>query len=189
MNAGLVCLFAAVAIAVLTDLRARKIPNRVVVAGLVAAVAYHLIAMPGEGVLAVSAGSIGLPATLGGLATGFALLIPLYVMRAMGAGDVKLMMMVGAYLGPFQTAGVVVLTFAAGGVLAVGMAVWQRSLARLASNLRFMLTASAARAAGGDAPRFEPLEQTAGRMPYALAIATGTLLQLALVRNGGWMLS
>ena len=39
------------------------------------------------------------------------------------------------------------------------------------------------------APYPGPLAQTAGRMPYAVAIAAGTLLQLALVRSGGWALS
>lgn len=107
----------------------------------------------------------------------------------MGAGDVKLMMMVGAFLGPLQTLGVVVLTFAAGGVLAIGMALYQRSFRQLVFNLRFMLTTSAISAAGGASPKFEPLQQTAGRMPYAVAIAAGTLLQLYLVRNGGWALS
>jgi len=116
-------------------------------------------------------------------------MLPLYALRAMGAGDVKLMMMVGAFLGPMQTLGVVVLTFVSGGVLAIVMALWQRSFRQLATNLRFMLTTSAVRAAGGQAPRFEPLAQTAGRMPYAVAIAAGTVLQLILVRSGGWALS
>lgn len=107
----------------------------------------------------------------------------------MGAADVKLMMVVGAFLGPLQTLGVVVLTFAAGGVLALAMALWQRSLGRMLTNLRFMLTTSMVRAAGGDSPCLEPLQHTAGRMPYAVAIAAGTVLQLVLVRSGGWALS
>ena len=139
--------------------------------------------------LTEAAGSIGFPAAVIGTAVGFAALFPLYALRAMGAGDVKLMMVVGAFLGPLQTLGVVVLTFAAGGVLALVMALWQRSLGRMLTNLRFMLTTSMVRAAGGDSPRLEPLQHTAGRMPYAVAIAAGTVLQLVLVRSGGWALS
>lgn len=186
---GLAILIGALAIAVFTDLRTRKVPNLLVLAGILCAATFHAFAVAGNGILESSGGSMGLLPALGGIAVGFAALFPLYALRAMGAGDVKLMMMVGAFLGPLQTVGVVVLTFAAGGVLALFMALWQRSFAQLALNLRFILTTSAVRAAAGESPRFEPLQQTAGRMPYAVAIAAGTLLQLILVRSGGWALS
>lgn len=189
MTIPLAILFALLAVAAFTDLRNRRISNRLVLAGLLAATAFHAMSVSGGGVLGGASGTIGLLPEFGGIAVGFATLLPLYALRAMGAGDVKLMMMVGAFLGPLQTLGVVVLTFAAGGVLAIVMALWQRSFRQLALNLRFMLTTSAVRAAGGESPRFEPLQQTAGRMPYAVAIAAGTLLQLVLVRSGGWALS
>ncbi|MCK0506465.1 A24 family peptidase [Aromatoleum anaerobium] len=187
MTAILLC--ALLAIAVVTDIRRRRIPNALVLIGLVLGSLLQLLPPSGLGPLHPEGGVIGLLSALPGVAVGFAALFPLYLLRAMGAGDVKLMMMVGAFLGPLQTFGVVVLTFLAGGVLALGMALWQRSFRQLAANLRFMLTTSAVRAAGGESPRFEPLAQTAGRMPYAVAIAAGTLLQLILVRSGGWALS
>lgn len=189
MNIGLASLLTALAVAVSTDLLSRRIANRLIIAGIATALIFHLTAAPAAGVLAATGGSIGAGASVSGLAVGFVALFPLYALRAMGAGDVKLMMMVGAFLGPLQTLGVVVLTFAAGGVLAIAMALWQRSFRQLILNLRFMLTTSAISAAGGTSPKFEPLQQTAGRMPYAVAIAAGTLLQLYLVRNGGWALS
>jgi prepilin peptidase CpaA len=189
MNLALTSLLVALAIAVVSDINARKVPNLVILAGIFAAIGIHAIDAPEVGIFGNSKGAIGLLSTFAGIAIGFAALFPLYALRAMGAGDVKLMMMVGAFLGPLQTVGVVVLTFAAGGVLALGMALWQRSFTQLAMNLRFMLTTSAIRAAGRESPRFEPLAQTAGRMPYAVAIAAGTLLQLILVRSGGWALS
>lgn len=189
MSFGLASLLGALAVAVITDLRTGKIHNILIATGLVAALAFHGIAAHGTGILEASGGALGLIPALGGIAVGLAALFPLYILRAMGAGDVKLMMMVGAFLGPLETFGVVVLTFAAGGVLALVMALWQRSFGQLALNLRFMLTTSVVRAAGGESARFEPLQQTAGRMPYAVAIAAGTLLQLLLVRSGGWALS
>lgn len=189
MNTGLVFLLGALTLAVISDLRAGKIANLLILTGLAAALVFQAVFPPGSGILLPNGGAIGLLSALAGIAVGFAALFPIYALRAMGAGDVKLMMMVGAFLGPLQTLGVVVLTFAAGGVLALGMALWQRSFAQLTLNLRFMLTTSAVRAAGGESPRFEPLQQTAGRMPYAVAIAAGTLLQLFLVRSGGWVLS
>lgn len=189
MNFGLASLLGALAMAALSDLHARKVPNLLVLGGILAASGIHAVTAPGAGILEASGGAIGLLSSMGGVAVGFAALFPLYALRAMGAGDVKLMMMVGAFLGPLQTFGVVVLTFAAGGVLAIAMALWQRSFRQLVFNLRVMLTTSAISAAGGTSPKFEPLQQTAGRMPYAVAIAAGTLLQLFLVRSGGWALS
>lgn len=190
MNIGLAVLIGVLTLAVVSDLRHGKVPNVLVAVGTLAAGLFHIIAEPGWGILhALMPGGIGPVSLLEGIIVGFVCLFPLYALRAMGAGDVKLMMVVGAFLGPLQTFGAVVLTFVAGGVLALAMALWQRSFKRLAANLRFMLTTSAVNAATGQSAKFEPLHQTAGRMPYAVAIAAGTLLQLYLVRNGGWALS
>lgn len=189
MNIGLASLLSVLAVSVITDLRSRRVPNLLVIGGLFIALILQSIGAPGPGILELPGSAIGVLSALTGVAVGFAALFPLYALRAMGAGDVKLMMIVGAFLGPLQTLGVVVLTFAAGGVLAISMALWQRSFRQLVLNLRFMLTTSAVSAASGTSPKFEPLQQTAGRMPYAVAIAAGTLLQLYLVRNGGWALS
>ncbi|MCC4115640.1 prepilin peptidase [Aromatoleum toluclasticum] len=181
----LLCLLA---VAVASDVHSRRIPNLLVGVGIASGLLLQGI-VPHPAIPSSFGSAQGVVFAITGIATGFAALFPLYLLRATGAGDVKLMMMVGAFLGPLQTLGVVVLTFAAGGVLAIAMALWQRSLHQLVFNLRFMLTTSAVRAAGGTAPRFEPLQQTAGRMPYAIAIAAGTLMQLTLIRSGGWALS
>ncbi len=189
MSFGLLLLLAVLGVALGTDLTAGKISNRLILSGISGALVFQAVANGGDGVLSVTAGSVGLWAAFTGMTVGFVALFPLYLLRAMGAGDVKLMMVVGAFLGPLQTFGVVVLTFVVGGVLALAMALWQRSLGQTMTNLRFMLTSSMVRAAGGESPRLEPLQHTAGRMPYAVAIAAGTVLQLVLVRSGGWALS
>jgi len=189
MNLALAILLGLLAAAVFADLRTRRIPNSLLLVGLLATTVINVMAVPGAEIFDGLDGAIGFLPSMGGIAVGFAALFPLYALRAMGAGDVKLMMTIGAFLGPMQTFGVVVLTFAAGGVLAIAMALWQRSFRQLVLNLRFMLTTSAISAAGGTSAKFEPLQHTAGRMPYAVAIAAGTLLQLVLVRSGGWALS
>ena len=189
MSFGLLLLLLVLGVALGTDLAAGRISNGLVLSGLSGALGFQVLADSGSGVLSSTAGSIGLWAAFAGMLVGFAALVPFYLLRAMGAGDVKLMMVVGAFLGPLQTLGAVVLTFVAGGMIALVIAIWQRSLGRVLINLRFMLTTSMVRAVGGDSPRLEPLQHTAGRMPYALAIAAGTLLQLVLVRSGGWALS
>jgi len=187
MNIGLAILLIALAIAVFTDLQRHKVPNWLVASGLLAGLTFQGISPESLGVLH-DGGATGLISSLGGIAVGFVALLPIYALRAMGAGDVKLMMVVGAFLGPLHTLGAVVLTFAAGGVLAIVAALAQRALGQTLTNLRFMLTQVTARGATGGGMRFEPLQHTAARMPYALAIAAGTLLQLYLVRTGGWLL-
>lgn len=183
-----VLLLCLLAVALASDIRSRRIPNPLIAAGIVLGLLFHGV-LPHPTTPSPFGDAQGLIYGLAGIATGFAALLPLYALRAMGAGDVKLLMMVGAFLGPLQTVGTAVLTLFAGGVLAIVMALWTRSLRQVAGNLRFMFTNGAIRLAGGSSPGFEPLQQTAVRMPYAVAITAGTLLQLILVHSGGWALS
>lgn len=182
-------LLAILLVAVVADLRTRRIPNKLILVGLSTALAFHLFGLSRETISTAIGPLAGVSIVLQGVGVGFIGMLPLYLLRAMGAGDVKLMMVVGAFLGPQQSVGAIVLTFAAGGVLALIMALWQRSFMRLAQNVRFILMTSAVRLAGGESPRLEPLEQTAGRLPYAVAIAAGTILQLYLIHAGGWAFS
>lgn len=71
------------------DLRTRRIPNGLVAAGL-------LLGLAGRG---WHGGEPGLLWSLCGVAAALPLL-PLWAARALGAGDVKLLMMVGALMGP-----------------------------------------------------------------------------------------
>lgn len=176
-------------IAIMTDVHHHRIPNLLVLIGLIAGTAFQCLPYQEGEFLSATGPESGLVPALAGIALGFLLPLPLYLLRAMGAGDVKLLMVVGAFLGPSQILGVLVLTFAAGGLLALLTLLYRRSFATLLTNLRFMLIAGAVRASGAEAPRIEPLQTTAGRLPYAVAIALGTVLQLLLVRSGGWALS
>lgn len=91
------------------DLAERRIPNRLLLAGLVWAV-----------LLQALRGPVYLAAPLAGLMTGFLVFLPLYMMRAMGAGDVKLMAVVGAFAGPVLTLYMALAAAMAGGLLALG---------------------------------------------------------------------
>ena len=68
-------------------------------------------------------GGHGLAWSLGGLALGLALLMPLHMIGGMGAGDVKLLAGVGAWMGPSIVLGSFVVTAVVGGVMAVAMVV------------------------------------------------------------------
>lgn len=169
------------------DLKTRRIPNWLVVAGIVIALAWQAGLPRGAGLFAAPAGSIGLLASVAGCAAGLALLLPLYALRLLGAGDVKLMAMVGAWLGTAQVAGAIVLTMLAGGVLAIVFALASGVLATVLANARTMLLhwlVSGARSA--NAALGSP--GATGRLPYAVAIAAGTAAQLLLAGRPAWAL-
>src|SRR5690348_16943524 len=67
---------------------------------------------------------------LAGLAVGLALLLPLYAIGGMGAGDVKLLAGVGAWMGPTVTAWAFVASAMVGGVMALVMVARSGEFAR-----------------------------------------------------------
>ncbi|WP_217423278.1 A24 family peptidase [Uliginosibacterium aquaticum] len=168
------------------DIASRRIPNRVVLAGLIAGLALQLLLPAGGGLFMASAGSLGILSAGLGVVIGGVLLLPLYAFRVMGAGDVKLMAALGAFLGPLQVSGAVLLSLVAGGVLALVVALFTRALPQVMDNLRLMLLCTVA--GRGSGLKISDLPTT-GRLPYALAIACGTLAQILLARFTSWPLA
>jgi prepilin peptidase CpaA len=94
----------------------------------------------------------------------------------MAAGDVKLMAVVGAFAGPAEAFEIAMLTWCAGGVMALVM-VLARGRMRLAiGNIGRMLAGIMTPGVGLLAPA---QEKSAGAMPYGLAIAIGTVAVVA----------
>lgn len=168
--AVLVCLLG---LALGYDIAKRRIPNWLTGAGLLAGLGFSVLSKNG----------LGPSSSLLGALAGFGALLPLYMLRAMGAGDVKLMAAAGAFLGPIPVFGAALLTFAAGGVFSLTAAIGYRSLGRVLNNLRLMGMVALIGRSSGIAIRDV---QTTGRLPYALAIAVGTGLQLWLATQGSW---
>ena len=133
-------------------------------------------------------GGLGFLSAIEGLAIGLVVMLPMYLLRAMGAGDVKLMAMVGAFLGPEDVLGAILATFLAGGVLSLAYAWKIGVLRRTLQNIRFILYSGAVKIAGGSVPTLEDAPETAGKFPYAVAIAVGTLGYLVWKSTGkvGW---
>ena len=161
--AALATLAALLAGAAIGDLRRRRVANRWLLAGAVGAIALHAGA--------TAAGQPGLAgpqwwSPLAGAALGLLLMLPMYLARAMGAADVKLMGVVGLFIGVPAVALAVVYTMLAGGLLTMAALRESGVAGRLAANLR------GARA--GLAGDETPLARTAARLPYAVAIALGT---------------
>lgn len=168
--------------AVTTDLRSQRIPNALVLTGITLALAAHALAL---GLTGEPLAGLSWWAPLAGLATGLAVLIPLYLMRAMGAGDVKLMAMVGAFVGAPTVLAAALYTLVAGGVLSMAVMLGKGVTRRTLTNVRFQMgewTAWALRLRGLHLPTPAPLQTTAARLPYALAISVGTVAALMHAR-------
>lgn len=152
-----------VATAAISDLAVRKIPNKLLLAAWCAVLGLHLMqVMP-----------TGLAAGLGGAVLGLALFMPLYAVRGMAAGDVKLMATVGLFLGPYETLRACVLTWCIGGVMALLIIVVTRRWSAAYRNLRQLLLPLLLRSVPAQ-PKLAT-GQSVGAMPYGLAIALSTL--------------
>jgi prepilin peptidase CpaA len=178
--AGIGLLALLLAVAVWYDVRSRRIPNALVLSGAVLALAMHTVLPAGFGFASSPMGGVGFLKSLAGLAVGLASLLPLYALRAMGAGDVKLMAMVGTFLGPIDTLGAVIAALIAGAALAVAVGLMTGVLSRAARNVRLIVYSIYARLSAAGGPVFDPSTDTAAKVPYAIAIAVGTGSFLAL---------
>lgn len=78
----------------------------------------------GLGYWAWAGGTAGILFALAGAAVGLALLLPLYAIGGMGAGDVKLMAGVGAWVGVKLTLWAFVTSAVVGGLMAIVMVAW-----------------------------------------------------------------
>ena len=171
MEVRLLLLLGFVASAAASDLRERRIPNHLVLLGIAAAFLWHVF-NPHE---------LSWAQALGGMAAGFGVLLPLYLLRGMAAGDVKLMAMVGAYLGSPAVLWVVLLTFLLGGAWALAWMALRGAWPRVRANLGLMLRAvghgQTLQSAGSGIV-------SAGSIPYGVVIAAGTLLLIVLIKTG-----
>jgi prepilin peptidase CpaA len=116
-----------VTMAALIDLRTQRIPNELsamaALLGLIAQVSLN--------------GAPGLLSALAGAAIGLAMFLPFYLLRAVGAGDVKAMATVGIFLGAQATPLAVAFTLIAGAIVGVIVLLLQSSTAAATRTRRF----------------------------------------------------
>lgn len=167
-NPHMVALLALLAVAGVTDYRWMRIPNWLTVAGALIGLA--------SSTLAAARPLDGFMWALAGLATGFAILLPFYALRVMGAGDVKLMAAIGAFLGLPAILYAVLFTFITGGIAALAFAISHRASRRMADNVGAIAMSMALSAVTGTSPA-AALRQagTVGKLPYAISIGIGTV--------------
>ena len=147
------------------DMKTRRIPNYLTLGTAVTGLAYNFM----------SHGFSGLADGFFGMLLGFVCLILPYLWGGMGAGDVKALAALGAWLGPKLTLFLFCYMGVAGGVIAVGYLIWKGVLLqKIKQGWVFLVNLVLCRPAGG-AKVSSPSQLTEG-IPYGVAIAVGMLV-------------
>jgi prepilin peptidase CpaA len=154
-------------VACVTDLRDGRIPNALTFGSLVVAFIVHSFLPQGEGVLHASLG----------LLAGGAIFFPFFALGGMGAGDVKLMAALGAWLGWQPVLFIAMYGAAAGGVLAIIVALSTGYLRQAFANIWRLIMHW--RIAGVEPLPDLTLESGRGpRLAYAIPIFVGLVVTL-----------
>ena len=153
-------------IACWTDLRTRRIPNVLTLCAAGAGLVFHAL-FSGSGPLTA----------LGGWFTGVLLFAPLFLLRGMGAGDLKLLGAFGAWLGPMMAMRIGVWSALAGGVLALAVALMHGYAGQALRNVWLLLIHW--RVTGLKPLDSLTLDKGAGpRLAYAVPLAVGLMVAL-----------
>ncbi len=161
-------LFLLLVMASISDYRIYKIPNWLTLGGVVFGLAYNTVfSFRSHG---------GFLWALGGLSLGFVIMLPLYALKAMGAGDVKLMAMVGSFLGVPDIFYAAVATFVVGGIAAFGFALLNRVLGRMLGNVKDIVQTMMFSTIVGIRPDAQiEAGKSVGKLPYGVSISMGTI--------------
>ncbi len=159
------------AVCVFTDLKSRKIYNLVVYPALVWAIGVH----------ALTGGWSGLAYSSLGFVVGFGILLIPYLMGGMGAGDVKLLALVGALEGYVFALEASVYMSLIGALMAIGIILFKNGFRERMRRIGLMLLCLRFRML----PKLEGGYWTSNgaTYPYGVAIAGGSIAALALK---GW---
>lgn len=164
--------FGAVMIAALVwDVRERRIPNQLVIAGLVLGLA-----------LRASGGWASIGAGLAGGLLALGLTFPLFALRAMGGGDVKLFGVAGLFLGPAGFLLALLASAVIGGVLGLAAAIRGGVVVTALLRTKDLGVKAATLGRGGDRMTLDT--PGAITVPYGAAIAIGSLAVWFLYPGG-----
>src|ERR1043166_7530049 len=135
-------------------------------------------------------GRLGIQQGLMGVAVGGGPLIVLWMMKAMGAGDVKFMGALGAWLGPQMAMNALVVGGLVGGVLAVCMLAAQRNWRQTSVNMGVLVTKmSSLRTAFGEFGSARSMNASGSVMPYAIPLSIGAIVVVFASYFGWWKVS
>jgi len=180
---GLSLLACFLSLAALFDGRQRRVPNQLVLVALFSGLVLHAIGpqawMRSAGLFALAPGALGIQGAFLGALVALAMFLPFYILRVLGAGDVKLLVAVGSFAGPSAFVNLALFVLLAGGLLALAkMALARNSRVVMQNTLEAL-----SQMMPGSAGTFDARSQTAWRMPYAVAVAIGVMAY------GAWTLS
>ena len=154
-------------ICVITDLKSRKIHNKVIFPGLLIAFASHMLL----------GGFQDLLSSLIGFVVGFVVLFIPYLMGGIGAGDVKLLALIGALMGSSFVLYTSIYMALAGGFIALVLLVKEKKLWSFLKSLPYILCGSRF---GVKISVTEEGSLLSSTIPYGVAIAVGAILALTL---------
>src|SRR3954467_15313666 len=140
---------------------------------------FHLV-LGGLAFGAWSQGVSGLLWATAGMLVGLATLLPLYSIGGMGAGDVKLMAGVGAWMGPLVTLWAFVTSALVGGMMALAMVAWSGEFVRhwvqfQAIGHEILTVRNPEKLAASAAAR----KPTMKLLPYGIPLAVGSIADFA----------
>jgi prepilin peptidase CpaA len=161
------------AIATVEDIRHRRVSNRQLFWMICLGVAINALGPQGsgEGLLTSYPGALGGRMALVGGLVGLVLLLPFYLVRAFGAGDIKLMAALGTFFGPIEILSLTLSVLLVGGLLAVVRLLWLHKTRHAIANISGLLS----RLTTGNESAMDPSTQSVERMPFVPAIAVGSL--------------
>jgi len=159
-------LFLVVVPAALYDLKQRRVPNWITLSGIVVAIALNSFLYQ----------TVGLWMSLKGLGLAMLIYFPLYALRGMGAGDVKLMAAVGAATGWANWLGILFFTAILGGFMAFFVIATRGRVRKTLYNIWFIILSLVHRQAPHEGnPELDVKSERAVRLPHAVTIACGTI--------------
>jgi len=169
MTAIQIVTIAVAIVAAAWDLKTRRIPNFLTFGAAIVAVLVHLYL----------SGLAGGGWSIAGWLVGVAFFLPFFALGGMGAGDVKLLAALGAWLGPGPAMWVALFSLIAGGVLglvvALGYGYWTQALANIWWMFRFW------RSEGfKPVPEVTLATHSGPRLAYAIPVFAGLMVTLWL---------
>ena len=151
------------------DLKTRRIPNVLTFGSALAAIAAN----------AYVGGLSGAGWAVAGWIVGVAFFLPIFALGGMGAGDVKLLAALGAWLGPVAVVWVALFSLIAGGVLGLAVALAYGYLTQAFANILWMFQFW--RAEGPKpVPEVTLATHKGPRLAYAVPVFAGLMVTLWL---------
>ena len=157
-----------VVVAAVFDLRWRRVPNWLTASGALLGIVLNTVFGAWW-------------SSLEGLGLALLIYVPLYLLRGMGGGDVKLMAAVGAIAGPGNWLRIFFFTLIFGAAAAIILMVVKRRVRRTFRNIGLILMSlGSGHAPYAKHPELDVRDEKALRLPHAVTIACGAVAFLVL---------